>query len=90
MMNPLLREVEELLELEEARFCSRLSSDHGEISEERPGDHHIKRKSFAEGDLVLLYDKKYQRNIWESYRCIGWDLLLLWKSMTMEFSISTT
>jgi hypothetical protein len=59
------------MEMEEDRI---LAGFHQEVQKARDKswhDRHIKRKSFKEGDLVLLYDSKFF-SIQENSECIGW------------------
>jgi hypothetical protein len=52
----------QLLELEEDRF---IVGFHQQVQKEREKayhDRHIKRKVFKQGDLVLLYDKKFMKH----------------------------
>ena len=58
---PLLvfQQISQLMEMEEDRI---LAGFHQEVQKERDKswhDRHIKRKSFKEGDLVLVYDSKF-------------------------------
>ena len=51
----------QLVGLEEDRF---IAGFHQQVQKEREKawhDRHIKRKSFKEGDLVLLYDSKFAK-----------------------------
>jgi hypothetical protein len=68
----LVEQVEELMELEEARFLADFSSDHGEIPKKAWHDQHIKHKSFVQGDLMLLYDNKYQKHPREATDALAW------------------
>jgi hypothetical protein len=54
--------IEELMELEEARF---LADFHQTMEKDRQKawhDRHIKHKSFAQGDQVLLYDRQVSKH----------------------------
>jgi hypothetical protein len=58
------------MEMEEDKI---LAGFHQEVQKARDKawhDRHIKRKSFKEGDLVLLYDSKFF-NILVNSECIG-------------------
>jgi hypothetical protein len=50
------------MELEEDRF---IAGFHQQVQKERENDYHdrhIKKKSFKQGDLVLLYDNKFVKH----------------------------
>jgi hypothetical protein len=52
----------QLIELEEDRF---IAGFHQQVQKEREKayhDQHIKRKAFKQGDLVLVYEKKFMKN----------------------------
>jgi hypothetical protein len=55
----------QLVELEEDRF---IAGFHQQVQKEREKayhDRHIKKKSFKQGDLVLVYDSKFARHPWK-------------------------
>jgi hypothetical protein len=54
--------VRELMELEEARFLADFHKAMEKSQQKAWHDQHINRKSFVQGDLVLLYDSKYQKH----------------------------
>jgi hypothetical protein len=55
--------VEELLELEDDRFLADFHHTMEKARQKAWHNRHIKRKSFAQGDLVLLYDSQYHKHL---------------------------
>jgi hypothetical protein len=49
----------QLMEMEEDRILARFHQEVQKASDKAWHDRHIKRKSFKEGDLVLLYENKF-------------------------------
>jgi hypothetical protein len=82
----LVERVEELMELEEARFLAYFHQTVEKSSKKSWHDRHIKHKSFAQGDLVLLYDNKYQKHPGKAPNALAWTFHSCRKSMTLELS----
>jgi hypothetical protein len=60
--NSFVKWVIELLALDEARFLVDFHQTDEKARQKSWHDRHIKTKMFAQGDQVMLYDSKYQKN----------------------------
>lgn len=56
------RRLEELMGLEHDRFLAQYHQSVEKSQQKAWHDLHVKRKEFDKGDLVLLYDSKYQKH----------------------------
>jgi hypothetical protein len=54
--------VEELMEVEEARFLVYFHQIVDKSQKKAWHDWHIKHKSFSQGDQVMLYNRKYEKH----------------------------
>jgi hypothetical protein len=52
-----------LVELEEDRFIAGFHQHVQKESEKAYHDRHIKKKSFKQGDLVLVYDNEFMKHL---------------------------